>query len=218
MILPPSAPSDALKLVREHGLLTLTPAGAGLSLVESIAGEPLKGSRWGRPASERISEVATALGASPEVLVLRLVGGKVTFLHRALWPALVRIARDPERVAEALRGLSPGAVRLHEEVERLGEVRLDELAREPAWPAERDLTRAARELEIALLVHGASVHTERGRPAIALRSWARAVPDSARREAAHLSLDAAREALSARGAALLSPRRERAPRSGPRAR
>ena len=212
------SPDDALRLVRERGLLTLTAAGAGPSLAEAIAGEPVKGACSAHPAGERIFEIATALEASPEVLALKLVGGKMTFLHRALWPALVRIARDPGRVAEALELLSPGAARLHAEVERRGEVRLDELAREPAWPPERDLARAAKELETALLVHSASVHTERGRQAIALRSWARAVPDSVRREAAHLSLDAAHEALSIHGAALPSSRRERPARTPARAR
>ncbi|OFX18734.1 MAG: hypothetical protein A2V77_01310 [Anaeromyxobacter sp. RBG_16_69_14] len=216
---PVSSPSDdALRLVRERGLLTLTAGGAGPSLAEAIAGESVRGACSGAPAGERIFEIATALEASPEVLALKLVGGKMTFLHRALWPALVRIARDPDRVAEVLGRLSPGAARLHAEVERLGEVRLDELAREPAWPPERDLARAAKELEAALLVHSASVHTERGRLAIALRSWARAVPDSARREAAHLSLMAAYEAMSAHGAALPSSRRERPARPPTRAR
>ncbi len=211
-------PDDALRLVRERGLLTLTAAGAGPSLAEAIASEPVRETCSGHPTGERIFEIATALEASPEVLALKLVGGKMTFLHRVLWPALVRIARDPGRVAEVLGRLSPGAARLHAEVERLGEVRLDELAREPAWPPERDLARAAKELEAALLVHSASVHTERGRQAIALRSWARAVPDSARREAAHLSLDAAYEAMSAHGAVLPSSRRERPARPPARAR
>jgi hypothetical protein len=30
---------------------------------------------------------------SKQVLVCRLVGGKVTYVHRRLWPALVRLAR-----------------------------------------------------------------------------------------------------------------------------
>jgi len=42
------------------------------------------------------------LAASPEVLVYRLVDGKVTFVHRRLWPALVRLADqcEPSRLAQ----------------------------------------------------------------------------------------------------------------------
>ncbi len=196
-----ATPEDVLRLVRDRGLLTLTSAGRSPSLVEEVAGEPVKGSWWGHPASERIFKLASALEASPEILVVKLVGAKVTFLHRTLWPALARIARDPERVAEVRERLSPAAVRLLAEVERVGEVRLDELARQPAWPPERDLARAAKELEATLLAHTGSVHTDRGRHAIVLRSWARALPDSARRDAAHLTLEAARAALESHGAA-----------------
>ncbi len=209
---------DALRMLRERGLLSLTSAGPGPSLVETVVGGPVRGSWSEHPSSKLIFEVIAEIEASPEVLVLRLVGGKVTFLHRALWPALVRIARDPGRVAEATARLSPCALRLVSDVEERGEVRLDELARQPSWPPERDLARAGKELETAFLVHGVSIHTGRGRQSISLRSWARAVPDSARREAAHLSLEMARDLLAERGAALFPARRERASRSGARPR
>ena len=191
---------DALRLVREHGLVTLTHCGGGPSLVESIAGRHVKGSWWGHPAGDRIYQAATALESSPEVLVVKLVGGRVTFLHRALWPALLRIARDPGRAAAARRRLSSAALRLLGEVERRGELRVDELAQQAGWPDERELARAAKDLDAALLVHAVSMHAERGRHATALRTWALAVPDSARREAAHLSLEEARDALEAHGA------------------
>ena len=203
-------PDDALRLVRERGLVTLTDAGAGPSLVEEIAGRQVKGSWWGHPAGVRIYQAALALQASSEVLVVKLIGGKVTFLHRALWPALVRIARDPERVATARGGLTPGAARLHGEVERMGELRIDELAPEPGWPPERDLARAGKELDAALLVHAASSHGVHGRHTLVLRTWALTVPDSVRREAAHLSLEAAHEALGvARAGSAASRRRQR---------
>ncbi len=206
-------PDDALRLVREHGLVTLTRSGAGPSLVESMAGRQVKGSWWGHPAGGRIHRAATALEASPEVMVVKLVGGKVTYLHRALWPALLRVARDPERVADARRRLSPAAARLLAEIEGRGELRVDELAREPGWPAERELGRAAKELDAALLVHAVSVHAERGRYPLELRSWALAVPDSVRRDAAHLSLEAALEELGSRGAHLASSPRARPSRA-----
>jgi hypothetical protein len=44
------------------------------------------------------------VGDSNQVLVCRLVGGKVTFVHRRLWPALVRLeSRLPKRALAAVR-------------------------------------------------------------------------------------------------------------------
>jgi hypothetical protein len=193
---------QALASIRERGVLPLTSVGGSASLVELVAGRPVKGSWTDDPAGERILAIATALEASPEVLVLKLVGGKVTFVHASLWPALVRVARDPDRAARIVPGLSPAAGRLYEEVERTGEAHLDALGRQNSWPPERDLARAAKELESGLLVHCSSVLGERGRQSIALRSWSRAMPDSARRNAAHLTLEAALDALREHGAVL----------------
>src|SRR6266496_2370724 len=85
-----ATPEDVLRLVRERGLLTLTSAGRSPSLAEEVAGEPVKGSWWGHPASERIFKLASALEASPEILVVKLVGAKVTFLHRKIGRASCR--------------------------------------------------------------------------------------------------------------------------------
>ncbi|HEX7622596.1 MAG TPA: hypothetical protein VF400_03420, partial [Anaeromyxobacteraceae bacterium] len=83
-----------------------------------------------------------------------------------------------------------------------GEAHLDALGRQNSWPPERDLSRAAKELEAGLLVHCSSLPGERGRQSIVLRSWGLAMPDSARRNAAHLTLEAALDALREHGAVL----------------
>ena len=62
------------------------------NLAQLIAGEPIRGSWWAHPASHEIFAATMAVRNSEEVVTLRLVGGKVTFVHRRLWPALVRLA------------------------------------------------------------------------------------------------------------------------------
>ena len=194
--------AEALALVRERGALPLTPVGGSDSLAERVAGERVQGSWCDHPASARIVELSAALEASPEVLTLKLVGGKVTFVHAALWPALLRVARDPARLARVRAGLSPAAVRLLEEVERTGEAHLDQLGRQNSWPPERVLARAAKELEAGLLAHLSTSAAERGRQALVVRSWARAVPASTQRQANQLSFQGALETLRSHGAAL----------------
>jgi hypothetical protein len=83
---------EALAFVEAHGVVLLSGKGAAPRLVEAIAGEPIKGSWWGHPGSHSIFRVLEAVTDSPDVLVCRVVGGKVTLVHRRLWPALIRAA------------------------------------------------------------------------------------------------------------------------------
>jgi hypothetical protein len=62
------------------------------SLAEAIAGGPIRGSWWGHPKSHEIFRVAEAVSESPDILVCKLVDDRVTYVHRRLWPALVRLA------------------------------------------------------------------------------------------------------------------------------
>jgi hypothetical protein len=67
--------------------------------VEYIAGEPIHGSWWGHPASAAIFRVLNEVVESPDARMLRLVQGKVTLVHRQIWPALVRLAKQFPREA-----------------------------------------------------------------------------------------------------------------------
>jgi hypothetical protein len=95
---------EALTFVRKHGVVLMSARGAVPNLAEAIAGEPLRGSWWGHPMSRQMYQVFQSVCDSEQVLVCRLVGGKVTFVHRRLWPALVRLAtRLPKRGLAAIR-------------------------------------------------------------------------------------------------------------------
>ncbi|MCZ6599066.1 MAG: hypothetical protein O7B99_15620 [Planctomycetota bacterium] len=125
-----------------------------------VAGEPIRGSWWGHRAGHAIFAVCEALEDDPDVTGVKLVGGKVTYVHRSLWPALLGVAaaREPWQV----RGLSRTARAFLERVDEAGVLR-----------PEGSQSRPTRELEDRLLVHSASVHTESGAHAKELRSWPR---------------------------------------------
>ncbi len=84
---------QAAAFVRKHGVVLESAAGPVPSLAIAIAGEPIQGSWWSHPRSHEIFELTQAIRARDDVLVCRLVNGKVTFVHRRLWPALVRAAK-----------------------------------------------------------------------------------------------------------------------------
>jgi hypothetical protein len=180
---------DALELLRNERVLTLTPAGKPRSLVGEIAGK-VRGSWWAHPRGNLIYSIATALEDSPDVLGAKLVDGKVTFVHRALWPQLLRVVLDPDRRRKAGTRLSATARQLLAQVEREGKLRLD--GRAPA----------RLELEKRALVLASSEHTESGRHAVVLRSWADWATPALRKKARALELEEALAELRAAGLTL----------------
>src|ERR1700736_2703809 len=85
-------PAEALAFVCTHGLVLESGAGPVPSLAAEIAGEPIHGSWWAHARGREIFAVTRAIRDSPDVLVCRLVDGKITYVHCRLWPALVRLS------------------------------------------------------------------------------------------------------------------------------
>lgn len=94
-------PKQALAFVEKHGIVLQSARGRVPSFAEFVAGERIRGSWWGHPRGKEIYRLAETVVDSGEVLVCRLVDGKVTWVHRRLWPALVRLAdRFPARALD----------------------------------------------------------------------------------------------------------------------
>ena len=86
------SPREAIAFVRRHGVVLQAARGPVPSLAEAIADGPIRGSWWGHAKGRVIFNAAQAVCESPEVLVCKLIDGKVTYVHRRLWPALVKLA------------------------------------------------------------------------------------------------------------------------------
>lgn len=86
------APVDVMAVLVEHGVLLESARGPIENVAELVAGAPIKGSWWGHPASHDIFAVINELADSPHVVRTRLVKGKITLVHRRVWPALVRVS------------------------------------------------------------------------------------------------------------------------------
>lgn len=82
---------DPLVFVEREGIVLQAARGPVPSLAEFVAGEPIRGSWWGHPRGKAIFAAANLVVDSGDVLVCRLVDGKVTFVHRRLWPPLLRL-------------------------------------------------------------------------------------------------------------------------------
>jgi hypothetical protein len=108
-----------LARLEAEGVLLESARGPVPSVAELVVGEPIRGSWWAHPGSHAIFERINELADHPDVVRTRLLGGKVTLVHRRLWPALVVLADrfPPERLAA-----------LHEEHTESGRHRVTEEA------------------------------------------------------------------------------------------
>ena len=95
---------EALDFIKQHGIVLQAAHGPVPNLAEAIAGEPLRGSWWSHPKGREIFHVIQIVTDSPEILVRKLMAGKVTYIHRRLWPALVKLAsRFPKEQLSQIR-------------------------------------------------------------------------------------------------------------------
>jgi len=84
---------EAIAFVRKHGVVLEAASGPVPSLARAVAGEPIRGSWWVHPRGREIFALTRAVRDCDEILVCRAVDGKITYVHRRLWAALVRVAR-----------------------------------------------------------------------------------------------------------------------------
>lgn len=149
---PAEAVFDALT---RHGLL-LKQDKTLPNVVGILTGESLRTSWWSHRKARLIFAVLSELADHPDVLFTKLLHRKDTLVHRSLWPAVLAVgrARDPWQ----LRGLSPGAKRLLQRLDR-------------ADGPVRAVGPPVKELGVRLLATALEIHTPSGRHEMALETW-----------------------------------------------
>jgi hypothetical protein len=145
---------EVLERLREYDLL-LDSDPKFPSVTGFVAGDNVRGSWWNHPQSHEMYSLSCRLRDHPDVLLVKLISGKVTLVHRTLWPAVFAVATARE--AWQLETLSKDAKALLKKVDNETEV-----------SSSGD---AVRELEARLLIYSESVHTERGFHMKQLQSW-----------------------------------------------
>ena len=88
---------DPIRFVEQHGVVLEGSHGPRPSLAEAIAGEPVHGSWWGHKKGRGIFRATRTVRDCDQILVCRLVSGKITYVHRRLWPAIVRLANSLDK-------------------------------------------------------------------------------------------------------------------------
>jgi hypothetical protein len=185
-------PGAVLTELAAGGLLLLSDPKRN-NAITVLTGEFPKGSWWSHRDANRIYATLQTVEDHPDVLSAKLISGKVTFVHRDLWPALraVVTAREPWQ----LEDLSPGAVQFLAALDR---------ADAEGVPVTPPVSRTVgKEIEARLLARAESVHTSAGKHETRLESWS--VWAARAKCPPPLPLDAAKARLEAAAARLGPP-------------
>jgi hypothetical protein len=145
--------------VAELGLLFLSDP-RRRNAIQVVTGQHPRGSWWSHPRANEIYDILNEVERHPDVLLAKLLSGKVTLIHRTLWPALLAVAtsREPWQT-EGLPAVAAQWLAGFDEAEA---------ADAEIPPASRTVT---KEIEARLLAHGESEHTTGGKHETRLESW-----------------------------------------------
>lgn len=137
------------------------------SVCSLITGSALRGSWWSHPQAQTIFQVNERLEDHPDVLITKLVSGKVTFVHRNTWAEVLTIGRSRE--SWQLKNLPVTVVSLLKQVESAKSITSGDIE----WPqgTKVKLGDAARVLEKRLLIVGTQFHSETGAHGKLLETW-----------------------------------------------
>jgi hypothetical protein len=169
--LDPSAPihdpNELIRFVVDTGVVMASGRSSLPTLTEAIVGHAIKGSWMADPEVHRIYDLWTDCDFAG-VLSAPLVQGKQVFVRGDLGPAVVSIAGNKSRLAQAVANLKPLERQLYDAVVESGEVRMDEWAQVNA--VKTSAARTARNRLAALfLVEGDELHTDAGYHTVIVR-------------------------------------------------
>lgn len=93
MSLPTPTPEQALNFVKTEGIVLESAHGRVPTFTDFVANERVTG-WWNHPKGQLIFTLTRMIRDSPDVLICRLIDSKVTYVHRRIWPALVKLADE----------------------------------------------------------------------------------------------------------------------------
>lgn len=164
------------------------------SVTSLIAGEVVSGSWWSHRKAQEIFDTLKEIADRTDVLVTKLISGKVTFVHRELWCDVLAIAqaREPWQ----LINLSQAAQELLAQVGQHAALVSDKVELPRQFKAVK-IGEVVRELEKRLLIHTEQYHSKSGAHAKRLESWKNWAA-RVNLECNEVDIQAAREKLEAR--------------------
>jgi hypothetical protein len=153
-----------LAALQEDGLLLLSDP-KRKNAVTVLTGELPKGSWWSHPDANQIYDTLQVVDQDADVVLAKLIAGKVTLVHRRLWPALLAVvtSREPWQIED----LSPGASQYLAALDVA-----DAAASGGEAPVLPPVSRTvSKEIEARLLARSENVHGAAGKHETRLEPW-----------------------------------------------
>jgi hypothetical protein len=150
--------------LQKFGMLLLSDSSLP-SVRDLISNRHGRGSWWSDESAQTIFAVSEMLEDHPDVLIMKLISEKVTFVHRELWGRVysIGVAREDWQT----NNLSPSAKQLLKKLDADGWSQTNKLGQEfGPKPGE-----TVRELEMRLLLHAQQIHTPSGAHAKVIETW-----------------------------------------------
>ncbi len=85
------SPKEALRFIKVNGVVLESAHGRVPTFVDFVAGERVTG-WWNHPLGRSIFPLTRLIRDSPDVLICRAIDHRVTYVHRRVWPALVKLS------------------------------------------------------------------------------------------------------------------------------
>ena len=150
--------------LQNEGLLLLSDADFP-NVPNLITGERIRGSWWTHDRAQEIFVVSEMLEDHPDVMTIKLLSGKVTFVYRELWNRVysIGVAREEWQ----LKKLPANAAELLKVLDKTGSLQTNKVGKQ-FGPKPGEI---ARELELRLLIHARQVHGESGAHTKILETW-----------------------------------------------
>lgn len=150
--------------LQNEGLLLLSDADFP-NVPNLITGERIRGSWWTHDRAQEIFVVSEMLEDHPDVMTVKLLSGKVTFVHRELWNRIysIGVAREEWQ----LKNLPANAAELLKVLDKTGSIQTNKVGNQ-FGPKPGEI---ARVLELRLLVYARQVHGESGAHMKILETW-----------------------------------------------
>ena len=84
---------EALSFVETNGIVLESAHGRVPTFADFVARERVT-RWWGHPKGQLIFTLTRAMRDSPDVLTCRFIDNKITYIHRRLWPVLVKLSSE----------------------------------------------------------------------------------------------------------------------------
>ena len=160
--------SNILKELRRYGLLLESDKFLP-SVVGTITGKKISRSWWGHKKGNEIFRALHELSDRKDVLMTKLISGKVTFIHKKLWMDFLTVANSNE--LWQLEALSNEASKLLKMVNKKGIIHTEKLPKN-LFNTPNKIGAVVRELEKRILVYSFQTHTDMGAHAKTIENWA----------------------------------------------